>query len=454
LNGILLLHLIGFMIVRSMRFGHMGGRSSRRGKGEGGGGVFFIIALGFALMIIGYIGVLFSRMIQAAVSRQREYLADAAAVQFTRNPGGIAGALKKIGGAQAGSRVTASHAMEASHLFFANGITSSLANVFATHPPLVKRIQAIDPSFDGKSWVAPASPRRTPPPTPPPPPRRPGTPPPLDPITRHIPMRPEALLASIGTLDSGKISRAESLLQSIPEELRQTAREPAGAEGIVYALLLSTEPELKDRQLQIVRDHSLEAVAQAVNHQLAAVQALPPEARLPLVDVTIPALRQLSPLQFQHFRQAVAKLIASDERVTLFEYALEKVILRHLGDHFHEGRRRPVQYYDARGLAPEFSLLLSALAHVGEKETERAFAAGKSRFSDPSRLQRHAPEECNLQQIDQALDKMTLASYPVKKQFLEAAIAVVVSDGKISADEGELLRAIADTLDCPIPPLG
>src|SRR5690606_9876147 len=148
LIGMIFFRVVGFGRYRGSSYG--GGRGGDgRGKGEGGGAGAIIIAIiivALALMIIGYIGVLFSRLIQAAVSRQREYLADAAAVQFTRNPDGIANALKKIGGTRFGSKLHAAHTMEMSHLFFANGIASSLSNVFSTHPPLVKRICAIDPS--------------------------------------------------------------------------------------------------------------------------------------------------------------------------------------------------------------------------------------------------------------------------------------------------------------------
>ena len=105
--------------------------------------------LGLALIVIGWVGVFFGRLIQAAVSRQREFLADASSVQFTRNPAGLAGALKKIGGLSYGSKLEAAHAEEASHMFFGNGMGESFFHLMDTHPPLAERIRAIDPSFDG-----------------------------------------------------------------------------------------------------------------------------------------------------------------------------------------------------------------------------------------------------------------------------------------------------------------
>src|SRR5690625_1971717 len=224
LNGILVLHLIGLILIRSLAYSRTGATRSRRSSGGGGSGgiVIAIIIIGSALMIIGYIGVLFSRMIQAAVSRQREYLADAAAVQFTRNPSGIANALRKIGGASFGSRIRDPHANEASHLFFANGLSSSFSNLFSTHPPLTKRIQAIDPSFDGKSWIIPTSTRP-----------QPSTSKaggkkqqsPFSPLTVPQPLQSAALIATIGTLGSAQISRAGEILQSLPEDVAEAARE-------------------------------------------------------------------------------------------------------------------------------------------------------------------------------------------------------------------------------------
>jgi len=453
LNGILLLHLMGFMVVHSLRFSAMTRTRGSSGKGGGGGGVIIVIMIvGFALMVIGYIGVLCSRMIQAAVSRQREFLADAAAVQFTRNPEGIGGALKKIGGASLGSKVQASHAVETSHMFFANGMTSALSNVFATHPPLADRIRAIDPSFDGKSWVRPSkSSARKPPPMPKIKPTEKKRSP-FDPITRSFPMGPEALLATIGTLGAENISHAGRILQQLPDSLKQAARDPVGAEAIIYSLLLSPESTLQKEQLTLIPEASSPGVIREVERIRSAVVQLPAPTRLPLVDLAVPALRQLSAGQFQHFRQAVAKLIASDNQLSLFEFALEKVLMRHLENHFHEGRRATTQYYAPSAVTAEFSLLLSALSYTGEKDARRAFAAGQARIPE-LQIKLAPPEACSLDQVDQALNKMDSASYPVKKRFLDAAIAVVVADGKIVPEEGELIRAFADSIDCPMPPL-
>ena len=148
LHGILLVGTIGYFILRSMRFA---GRSRSR---KGGGAIVAILTLGAGLMVIGYAGTFFGQWIKAVVSRQREYLADSSAVQFTRNKDSIAGALKKIGGSSGGSYIDAPTATEYSHAYFANGISSFWQSLFATHPPLEKRIKAIDPGWDG-NFVSP-----------------------------------------------------------------------------------------------------------------------------------------------------------------------------------------------------------------------------------------------------------------------------------------------------------
>ena len=137
--GILVIAQIGYFILRGSSRGRVR-ISSGRGKSGSGAAVIFLVAL--ALMCIGYIGVFFGNLIMAAVSRAREFLADASAVQFTRNPSGIAGALKKIGGLADGSLIHHPNAAQASHMFFANGISSFWSNMFATHPPLAKRVSA------------------------------------------------------------------------------------------------------------------------------------------------------------------------------------------------------------------------------------------------------------------------------------------------------------------------
>ena len=214
--------------------------------------------LGLALIVIGFVGVFFGRLIQAAVSRQREFLADAASVQFTRNPDGLAGALKKIGGLASGSKLESPHAQEASHLFFANGLRSSVTGLMATHPPLEERIRALDPAFDGKfPEVAPEIAE-------PPPPTQPvrSQPPPLPPPLPGFPqsgaagsgiigtvIAAQALLPDVGHPTTRHLQYAADLQRSLPKALESAARDPLGASTLIYALLLSNEPAAREKQL-------------------------------------------------------------------------------------------------------------------------------------------------------------------------------------------------------------
>jgi Zn-dependent protease with chaperone function len=218
LNGILLLHIMGLLLMRSGAWsGAMRGGGGRGGGQGGGQAAIVIILLGLSLLVIGYIGMLFGRMIQAAVSRQREYLADAAAVQYTRNPDGLAGALRKIGQKKQGGRIEDGHAMEMSHLFFASSFHSALDRIFATHPPIEKRIKAIAPDHVAGGTTGSAG----------------G-------VKGHAALTPEVILAAIGTLGGQNVSRAGQLLREIPVSLREAAHEPMAAEALVYGLFFAS----------------------------------------------------------------------------------------------------------------------------------------------------------------------------------------------------------------------
>ena len=422
--------------------------------------------LGLALLVIGWIGVLFGRLIQAAVSRQREFLADASSVQFTRNPAGLAGALKKIGGLSYGSKLEAAHAEEASHMFFGNGMGESFFHMMDTHPALAERIRAIDPSFDGTfppvsfaeadrtpSRVSPPS-QRSPLPFP-----FPGLPRARAGVAGLAPpvIAAATMMTSTGTPTSAHLRYAEGLRVSIPASLQAAAREGLGASTLVYALLLSDDEATRGKQLDELAAATSAAVRQETLRVLPEVQAVATHAKLPLIDLAIPGLRHLSPAQFQQFRAAVQKLVESDGEIDLFEYVLQKIVLRHLEPYFLQARKPVIQYYALKPLAPDCAILLSALAHLGQDEPDKiefAFQQGAQLLSYAAQVElRLVPgEECDLEQVDTALNRLCQAVPQIKKNVLNACAQTVAADGVIQEMEAELLRAIADTLDCPIPP--
>src|SRR5262245_7939637 len=243
--GIMALSIIGRILMHTS-----GGRSSRRDGSRGG-----MVLLGLGVLVLGLVGAFFGRLIMAAVSRQREYLADASAVQFTRNRDGIGGALKKIGGLAEGSRIDNPQAAEVGHMFFANAFAGEgLAGLLATHPPLVERIRRLDPQFDGQfPGVRPVGVDREELEGP-----RPGRVPPFAGMPRlpGLPQVPVPVLgfadeaaSGVGHVDPEVISYAQALHDGMPDVLRVAAQEPFGARALVYAILLDPRADLRDLQL-------------------------------------------------------------------------------------------------------------------------------------------------------------------------------------------------------------
>lgn len=448
LNGILLLHLMGMIVLRGGAWSSMSRGVSGRGKG---GNAMPIIILGLSLIIIGYIGMMFGRIIQSAVSRQREFLADAAAVQYTRNPSGLAGALRKIAAATDGSRVRDGHSDELSHLFFARSTKSALDSLFSTHPPIEKRIKAIDPAQDGeairlknriqkrleKSRVSRAETSDGEKDT--------G-------IGMLSGFQPEMLLAVIGTLEGGQLKNAENLLKKIPEALREAVHDPLDAEAMVYWLLLKGQPDLPDDPPDWLREEAGDEVVDQMKRLLPVLQDVRREWYLALVDMAMPALRNMSPEQYRAFRSSVERLANADKQISLFEFALEKMLIRRLDLVFSDRREEPIRHYHFKTLTHEVTVLLSALAHASGKDPKSAWEAGVQHLGKAApEMKLLPPEMCSLKQIDNALAEMACSANPVKEYFLAGAIHCIHADQKITREEAELLRAMAEALDCPLP---
>jgi Zn-dependent protease with chaperone function len=469
LNGILVIALIGYVVMR--------GSGRRSGSKKDGGGA--IVLFGLALYIIGYVGVFFGRLIKSAVSRQREYLADASAVQFTRNPGGLAGALKKIGGFVHGSGIQSPRAEEISHLFFSNGITGAKMNLssgtpvkrkpapqlhsslsfMATHPPLSERVSRIEPSFNGVFPVVDLTPQKIPAET-----ETEaeaglagGTAASKKTAAGSIPILPEQLTQLVGKLDEAHLAYAAVLLSGLPSQLQVNVHEPSSARAVVFALLLSGDSEIRRAQFQILHQSKDPLIAEQTLESSTLIDRCPPEARLPLVDLALPALRNLSPQQYQKFKALVDQMIQADQEIDLFEYTLNHILNRHLAPHFGKLRPQVVKYRSLGSLGKEISLLLSCLAHTGhqnEEEAELAFKKAAQMLPEsPAELLMHRNKECDLNTLGTSLDRLTLVSSPLKRSLLQACGTCVSHDNQVTIQEGELLRAISDALDCPMPPL-
>lgn len=448
--GILVIGLAGRGILETLGRGRI-----RLGGGKNkGGAVAGILAVGVALMVVGYVGYFFGRLIQAAVSRQREFLADASSVQFTRNPEGLTGALKKIGGYALGSSMQSSKSTALGHFFFAQGFQSMFGGAWATHPPLEERIRAIDPRFDGQfteppevvdvahePWARPGRPRDAA-----------G----FAPGALSARPTPAAAVQAIGLLTPETVAHAQNLLAGLPSPLTDAVRQPSSATLVLYGLLLDPDTGVRARQQALVTQHAGAPAAAALAPLLPALQGLRPEQKLPLLQLALPALRQLSTEQLAIFFGTLDELVHADGRVTVFEFALQKVLLRHL---MPSGRpaAQVVQLHSFHAVVDEIALVLSVLAHTAHatEGAAPAFAAGAAqlRLLD-GRLALLPVDQCGLNRLEAALDRLATASGPIKLRLLTAAAHVVAADGTIAVTEAELLRAIAAALDVPMPPLG
>jgi Zn-dependent protease with chaperone function len=422
-----------------------------------------LMFLGLALIVIGAIGVFFGRLIQAALSRQREFLADASAVQFTRNPAGLSGALQKIGGA--GSKIESAHAGEASHMFFGNGMGRPFLGALATHPPLDVRIRAIDPGWDGVfrevSVNAVAAEARRPAVNRPPVSRFPfppilGLPGASVGVAGGI-VQAGAVLPNLGNPTPQHLRYAEELRNSFPETIRSAAGEPLGATALIYAMLLSPDDTLRAKELTELARRAAPGIGEESAALWPEVAPVTARARLPLVNLALPALRQLRPDEFEQFSQTLQWLIASDDKIELFEFVLQKIVRRHLASQWGETRPASVHFQTLAPLARDCAVVLSMLANTRSSnaaDREKAFQAGAShlRGDATDELPFRSHHESGLTQLDTALDRVVLAAPKLKKALLEACVHVVSADGVIQEREAELLRAIAETLDCPIPP--
>lgn len=437
LHGILCLYIIGRILLRV--------RASSSGSRKKGGNPLPLF--GLALIVIGGLGILFGRLIQAAVSRQREFLADASAVQFTRHPQGIAGALKKMGGV--GSKLQSPQAGVASHLFFGNGLGEAWFGLMATHPPLAERIKRIEPAFDGTfSEVQVSAPEfmdefalKTPV----------G----LMPLAEIRPpplQRADRIVQHIG--DTVQVSYAAGLLDALPSDLRAAAHQPLPATALMFGLLLSRSTDVRERQLSYIRAADI-TVAHEVARYSDALAALDPRARLPLLSLCLPSLRTLSREQWQRFRAVLEQLVCCDAQIDLFEFVLRRVIERNIDAQWQPKQAGVVQFYSFTPLANDCAVLLSALAHVGAADAtaaRNAFGQGAASLPPNLPLPFFPAEQCGVEHIDAALTRLVQAVPHIKRTVLEACARAVSCDGNVNASEGELLRAVAESLDCPVPP--
>jgi len=465
LHGILLIGLIGSRIIETWSESMEYSARRRWGSGDrGGGGCVATIAafvLAMMLMAIGFIGWSIGTLIKSAVSRQREFLADASAVQFTRNPEGLANALKKIGKLDQGSRIRNVHAEEASHFFFGNGLKSSALGLTATHPPLEERIRLLDPAFDG-DFSSVKLERKVPAP-----PKRERTlfhvPLPAatigvaEGVRKTISMTPAELMNQVGAPRPEHLAYAQALRDTLPEGLLVASRDPYSARAVIYGLLLDPFEAVRKEQLATLSQHADPKVYEETLKLIPEIARVIPQQRLPLVDLALSAMHSMSESQFRAFGGNVQRLIGADRRLDLFEFTLQRILLRHLHRMYAKDRTTPIKYKSLDPLRRELEVLLSILVYSGVDDSDTAVrvfsGAAANLWLTGAALNLLPKNECGLLEVGKALDNLQLVAPKSKRQVVEACATCVIADREITFREGEILRAVCDSLDCPVPPL-
>ncbi|HEY3395714.1 MAG TPA: M48 family metallopeptidase [Lacipirellulaceae bacterium] len=443
LHGILLMGLVGRELLRLA-----GGGSRRSKKGNGG---LYLLLIGLAFMVLGFLGVFFGNLIKAAISRQREFLADASAVQFTRNPEGIAGALKRIGAAAFGSKLVSPTAAEASHMYFASGLSS----LFATHPPLEERIRRLDPQWNGEFPPAVAAEAAE------------SAAWPIGGTSGFVEVSPrdktttftKPALSDVQHAAEQVASPTEThrkyvhgLLAALPRPVTEAAHDPYGARAIIFATLLDRDADVRAAQLKALEKAAQPDVFELTLRLVPSVSQVDVRSRLPLVDMTLPALRAMTRAQYQEFAICFNELVQADKRLGLFEWALHEILMRHLRPQFEPVRPKPIMYYGLQRLAEQCSVLLSALARECQHDDQVAFQAGARHLPEVT-LRYVALATSGLNELRNALEELAATAPKLRHRLIDACAACISADAAVSVGEAELLRAICDMLDCPLPPL-
>ena len=438
--GLVVISIIGRGVFEMMRFSSL---SSRRDR-EGGGAAMAILAIGIGLMVIGGIGVFFGRLIQAAVSRQREYLADASAVQFTRNPDGIADALRKIGGLSDRNKLRTAKAGEASHMFFSDSGLFSFG--LATHPPLAVRIKAIlgrepegflesglsemeDPGqasamVSGFSGGAGSRPR-------------------------HSGLQ----AADIGLEERISQDHGRTVRAGLPPHWQELAHSSAGAQSLVFALLLAEDHDLARAELDYLEKMIGKPAAAFVAQLKPELEDLPSVEKIALIDLAMPTLRGVSRAEYERFRETMEHLIRADEKVELFEFMLQHLVRRHLESHFDPVGFPPVKYQAIQEVMEPANVVLSTMAGVGASGEREAQVAYQEAVGPIAGWQGELLKASSLPEIGQALEELEKASPLAKRDLLQGCARAVAADGVLVDREAELVRTVADALGCPVPPV-
>jgi Zn-dependent protease with chaperone function len=454
LFGILVLAIIGRKVLEHGRFS----RSKNSGP---------IIGVAIGLVVVGYVGLFFGRLIKAGVSRQRETLADASAVQFTRQTRGIAGALKKLAGLPEGSRLATADAEEYSHMFFGEGL--KLSSLMATHPPLLERIRALDPSFNAHAleeasarWamhppvgldedaalgLAPSAPRT-------------GTgggraAAMLPAADDQLPLSPPSVVAQVGAPHGDDYARAGTINEAIPEVLQRAARDQADVVPMLLGLLHAPAGPVREAQQYELRARIDAGTADQALDYAERLADLHPMLRLPLASLAFPMLRRRPRPELQQFMDTVFALVHADGKVDLFEYCLGRLLRTQVSEALDPSRAwvpGTLKLADATRQAVALLMVVAQAGHENPADAPRAFLAGLDRVFPRLNATYTAPADM-LAVLDDVLPTLDRLEPMGKELLVEGLVVAIAHDGRVSVEESELLRTVCASLHVPLPPM-
>ena len=326
-------------------------------------------------------------------------------------------------------------------------------DVFSTHPPLIERIRRIDPSFDGnfpvyESFVGKAE-------TAPAPEEASSFEKAFDRLSDFGSGDEESFMRSVGTFGAEHVVFAAALISSMPDGLKNAAHGARESTLLIYALLLNEDSSARKKQLDYIAEKSGAGTAEKIKKLLGGVEKVKPEGRLPLVDMALPALRTMENDAYAQFKSDVEFFVLADDRLSLFEYSLKKILFKHLDAHFKGVKKSGAHFYSIKPLIPYCADLLSVLAYFGNEDASSAsiaFRTGMERLEKGGNIAMLPREGLKFETVDKSLSAINSATPQIRKKVLEACSACVWANRRVTVRESELLRVIADALDCPVPP--
>jgi len=410
----------------------------------------FTYFFGIAFLAAGFTGTVLGQWIKAGVGRQREYLADASAVQFTRNKESLAGALKKIGGQNAGSFIESPAAQEYSHAYFANAISSVWQSLNATHPPLEKRIRKIEPYWDGVYLETEVS--------------QPGPATAAEDsefeagakiaIATAILSSAEQAINQIGKIKEGNIEYVHQLIEKIPESLKNAAQSGITARAVVYVILIRKQNNKTEAWSSLLL-HADKNAAELAKKLFDEGNVLDARHKLPLLELAINALKDLSTNQYIQFERSINKIIYLDDRVDLSEWIIQRLVLQQLDEYFNFRHPAKAKYSSLNAVKASAEVLLSLVAHAEHRDDSSARQTFDKAIkkADMQGLNFIPRKMFSLDKLNQAVDELMQLQPLAKPHVLRAFVEIILADGKATDRGIELVRTISSCLDCPMPPM-